>query len=101
MAIRLKAMKRVLKPTGSIYLHCDPTASHYLKMVMDAIFGEKNFRNEISWCYKRMAAKGQRHFSKCHDIILWYGIGNPKFKGIIYYDPNSDRYASGSSTTLT
>ena len=46
-------MRRVLKPTGSIYLHCDPTASHYLKAVMDAIFGWKNFRNEIVWCYAK------------------------------------------------
>ena len=51
MAVRLLAMRRVLKPTGSIYLHCDPTASHYLKELMDAIFGRKQFRNEIVWCY--------------------------------------------------
>ena len=51
MAVRLLAMRRVLKPTGSIYLHCDPTASHYLKAIMDAIFGWKNFRNEIVWWY--------------------------------------------------
>lgn len=52
MAVRLIAMRRLLKPTGSIYLHCDPTASHYLKMLMDAIFGRKNFRNEIVWSYR-------------------------------------------------
>ena len=51
MAVRLLEMRRVLKPTGSIYLHCDPTASHYLKAVMDAIFGRKQFRNEIVWDY--------------------------------------------------
>ena len=51
MAVRVLEMHRVLKPTGSIYLHCDPTASHYLKAMMDAIFGRKNFRNEIVWCY--------------------------------------------------
>ena len=51
MAPRLLEMKRVLKNTGSIYLHCDPTASHYLKLLMDAVFGGKNFRNEIVWCY--------------------------------------------------
>ena len=49
MAVRLLEMKRVLKDTGSIYLHCDPTASHYLKVLMDAIFGRENFRNEIVW----------------------------------------------------
>ena len=79
MAIRLNAMKRVLKKTGSIYLHCDPTASHYLKMIMDAVFGNENFKNEISWCYKRMSTKGQTHFSRCHDIVFWYGNGTPKF----------------------
>ena len=52
MAVRLQAMRRVLKPTGSIYLHCDPTASHYLKLLMDAIFGKQNFRNEIVWAYR-------------------------------------------------
>ena len=52
MAVRLLEMHRVLKDTGSIYLHCDPTASHYLKMLMDAIFGKKNFVNEIAWCYE-------------------------------------------------
>lgn len=51
MAVRLKAMKRVLKESGSIYLHCDHTASHYLKMLLDAIFETSNFRNEIVWCY--------------------------------------------------
>ena len=51
MAVRLISMRRVLKPTGSIYLHCDPTASHYLKMTMDAIFGRRNFQNEFIWYY--------------------------------------------------
>ena len=52
MCVRLVELQRVLKPTGSIYLHCDPTASHYLKILMDVIFGKKNFRNEIVWCYR-------------------------------------------------
>ncbi len=51
LAVRLIPIKRVLKDTGSIYLHCDPTASHYLKLLMDTIFGKRNFRNEIIWCY--------------------------------------------------
>src|SRR5579871_2568495 len=54
MAPRLSELHRVLRPTGSIYLHCDPTASHYLKLLMDAIFGPENFRNEITW--KRSSA---------------------------------------------
>ena len=57
MSTRLIPMKRVLAKTGSIYLHCDPTASHYLKLVMDSIFEERNFRNEIIWCYAGGGAK--------------------------------------------
>ncbi len=72
MAIRIYYMHKLLKDTGSFYLHCDPTMSHYLKIVCDLIFGVTNFRNEIVWCYSRMAAKGQRQYSRCHDIILWY-----------------------------
>ena len=49
MAVRLIELHRVLKPTGSLYLHCDPTASHYLKILLDAVFGPRNFRNEIIW----------------------------------------------------
>ena len=52
MAVRLMEMHRLLKPMGSLYLHCDPTASHYLKMLMDAVLGRSNFRNEIVWCYR-------------------------------------------------
>ena len=51
MGVRLIAMQRVLKPTGSLYLHCDPTASHYLKQLLDAVFGRKNFQNEFIWYY--------------------------------------------------
>ena len=76
MAARLVELRRVLKSTGSIYLHCDPTASHYVKVVMDAVFGVKNFRNEIVWCYSRMASKGQRQLSRAHDVILWYSASD-------------------------
>ena len=78
MAVRLLAMWRVLKPTGSIYLHCDPTASHYLKAVMDAIFGWKRFKNEIVWCYDRWEASSGR-FQKMHDIILFYSKSKNSF----------------------
>ena len=71
MAIRLLPMRRVLKDSGSIYLHCDPTASHYLKLLMDAIFGHKNFRNEIVWCYTGNSTPKSNFLSK-HDIILFY-----------------------------
>ena len=72
MGIRLMEMHRLLKETGSIYLHCDPHMSHPLKMLMDMIFGEKNFRNEIVWCYTRMSTKNQMQLSRAHDIIFWY-----------------------------
>jgi len=62
MTVRLIELHRVLKKTGSIYLHCDPTASHYLKIVLDVIFGKENFRNEITW--KRQTAKKGSQFKK-------------------------------------
>ncbi len=71
MAIRLMECHRILKDTGSIYLHCDPTMSHYLKLVMDCIFGEGNFRNEIVWCYG-LGGSSKRFFSRKHDIILFF-----------------------------
>jgi site-specific DNA-methyltransferase (adenine-specific) len=71
MAIRLLELKRVLKPTGSFYLHCDPTASHYLKIILDTIFGAKNFRNEIIWCYRKWSI-AQKQFARNHDVILFY-----------------------------
>ena len=72
MAIRLVELHRVLKPTGSLYLHCDPTASHYLKIILDSIFGPKSFRNEIIW--QRINAKSNAftRFPSNHDIILRY-----------------------------
>ena len=75
MEPRLEECRRVLKDTGSLYLHCDPTASHYLKVMLDGVFGIKQFRNEIVWCYTRMSAGGQRQLSRAHDIILWYSKG--------------------------
>ena len=66
MASRLLECRRLLKETGSVYLHCDPTASHYLKMVMDAIFQPQNFRNEIVWHYQA-GTKGRKRFGRKHD----------------------------------
>jgi site-specific DNA-methyltransferase (adenine-specific) len=71
MAPRLVEMRRVMKETGSIYLHCDPTASHYLKLLMDAVFGTNNFQNEIVWCYE-IGARSKRRWGRKHDIILFY-----------------------------
>ena len=71
MAVRLLELRRLLKPTGSIYLHCDPTASHYLKLVMDCVFGHQNFRNEIAW--KRTYAHGGADgWGSVHDVLLFY-----------------------------
>ena len=71
MAVRLMEMRRLLRDTGSIYLHCDPTASHYLKMLMDAVFGTDNFRNEIAWCYRKWSVSANQ-FVRNHDILLLY-----------------------------
>lgn len=71
MAVRLLELHRVLKPTGSLYLHCDPTASHYLKILIDAIFGAVNFKNEIIW--KRTSARSDSHkWNHIHDVLLFY-----------------------------
>ena len=75
MAVRLLEMHRILKPTGSIYLHCDPNMSHYLKLVMDAVFGRKAFRNEIVWCYQRWTG-ATRHFQRMHDTVLFYAMSH-------------------------
>ena len=109
MAVRLLEMHRVLREDGSIYLHCDPTASHYLKELMDAVFGRKNFLNEIIWCYKTGGASSN-YFAKKHDTILFYKKGkrytfnNEKeksYQGVgyntgnknvsLFYDESSDK----------
>jgi len=75
MAIRLRELHRVLKDTGSLYLHCDSTASHYLKLIMDSVFGMQNFRNEIIWCYTG-GGSSKKNFGKKHDVILRYSKTN-------------------------
>ena len=94
MANRLLECHRVLKDTGSIYLHCDPTMSHYLKVVMDGIFGGKNFKNEITW--KRTTAhsdvaQGAKHMGRIHDTLLRFSKGaSPKWN--IVYAPYDQQY---------
>lgn len=74
MAVRLLELHRILRPNGTIYLHCDPTASHYLKVMMDAIFGATNFRNEIIW--KRTSAhSSSKRYGPVHDVLLFYSKG--------------------------
>ena len=75
IGVRLMEMHRILKPAGSLYLHCDPTASHYLKALLDAIFGRKNFRNEVIWAYTGPGSPKMRQFNRKHDVIFWYSKG--------------------------
>ena len=94
MAVRLLEMQRVLKPSGSIYLHCDPTANHYLKLLMDGIFGLGNFRNEIVWSYAGNS-KPKTQFPRKHDILLLYSkTENNCFHPIVlpYKDSTLKRY---------
>ncbi len=88
MAPRLMELRRVLKSTGSLYLHCDTTASHYLKVLLDAIFGPKNFKNEVVWCYRERERSVKKYNSK-HDCLLFY-----------VKDENSD-YTFNASEGLT
>ena len=75
MTERLLQMKSVLRPTGSIYLHCDPTASHYIKVLMDAIFGHGNFRNEVIW-KRTFAHGGASRWGDIHDTLLFYSVSD-------------------------
>ena len=93
MEERLAGIRRVLSSTGSVWLHCDPTASHRLRILMDEIFGEGNFRNEIVWCYTGPGSPGMRQFNRKHDTIFWYSNGPEwTFNGDAvrqpYRDPN-------------
>jgi site-specific DNA-methyltransferase (adenine-specific) len=78
MGVRLVEMRRALKETGSFYLHCDPTAGHYLKILLDAVFGRENFLNEVVWCYRRYTAASNR-FQRLHDTVFFYGKGRNTF----------------------
>ncbi|MBI1868583.1 MAG: restriction endonuclease [Methylocystis sp.] len=88
MAVRLLELHRVLKPTGSLYLHCDPTASHYLKILLDAVFGKTNFKNEIIW--RRSHPKGHAftRFATTHDIVFSYAKDASKWKWNSIYVPH-------------
>lgn len=94
MAPRLVELRRVLKPTGSIYLHCDPTASHYLKLLMDGVFGPERFLTEIVW--KRSSAhsdgkQGRQQHGRIHDVILFYSKG-PTWTWNPVYLPYDEEY---------
>jgi DNA modification methylase len=95
MAARLTELHRALKPTGILYLHCDPTASHYLKMVLDTIFGPKQFRNEIIW--QRTSAHSDTkqgnvlHMGRIHDVVLYYTRSDEAIRNEVY-QPYSEDY---------
>ena len=112
MSSRLVELRRVLKPTGSLYLHCDPTASHYLKLLLDAVMGAENYRNEISWKRSQPKSHTTINFSNCRDIILRYsktqdaifnkvfGKHDPDYieKFYRFTDPDGRRYRLGDIT---
>jgi adenine specific DNA methylase Mod len=90
MAVRLLELHRVLKPAGSLYLHCDPTASHYLKLLMDAVFGIENYRNEIIW--KRTTTHSDsKTWSRVADVIFFYTKGS-QFSWTTPREPHSKEY---------
>jgi site-specific DNA-methyltransferase (adenine-specific) len=89
MAPRLIELRRVLKDTGMLYLHCDPTASHYLKLLLDATFGPTNFQNEIIWSYKSGGASNKR-FARKHDVIFAYSKAGGQ-SGAHYFEPLKER----------
>ena len=98
MMERLEACKRVLKPTGSIYLHCDWRASHYLKLVMDEVFGYENFQNEIVWHYRRSSSISR--FTHAHDAIFFYSktknkVFNPSEVKVYYKDIYGENFKPG------
>ena len=90
MGVRLLELHRVLKSTGSLYLHCDDTAAHYLKGVLDCVFGSGNFRNEIVWCYSN-SGRAKKFFAKKSDTLLLYTKSKYGFWGD-YRIPVSQKY---------
>lgn len=94
MAVRLLELHRVLKPTGSLYLHCDRTAGHYLKLLLDGVFGIENFTNEVSW--KRTgshsdAKQGSAHYGRVHDLVFFYSKSSD-FKWNALWKAHSEAY---------
>lgn len=77
MRERVMELHRILRPTGTIYLHCDEHASHYLKVMMDDVFGRRNFLNEIIWHYQSASGKPKKWLHKNHDTILRYAARKP------------------------
>ena len=107
MAVRLFEIRRVLKDTGSLYLHCDHTAGAYLRQLLDAVFEKENFRNEIVWCYTGPGSPGMKQFNRKHDTVFWYTKGkqwsfNKGDVRVPYRDPKQKprkRFDTGDSFT--
>ena len=111
MAVRLVELRRVLKSTGSVWLHCDPNASHYLRLLLDAIFGPENFRNEVVW-RRTNAHSDAKRFGRVHDCLLFYAMSatavwngvtipyDPRYIAAYYRykDPDGRRWRSGDAT---
>ena len=93
MTPRLVELRRVLKPTGSIYLHCDPTAGHYLKVLMDTVFGAKSFRNEVVW-RRTTSHSDAKGLGRVHDTILFYAKDHAEFKWNRIYQPLDSEYVA-------
>jgi adenine specific DNA methylase Mod len=90
MTPRLVELRRVLKPTGSLYLHCDPTASHYLKVVLDTIFGPRMFNNEIIWP-RTNAHHDAKRYGRIHDVLLYYGKSSKLIWNPVYTSYSSEQ----------
>ena len=97
---RLYEMKRILKSTGSIYVHCDWHASHYIKVEMDKIFGHENFRNEIVWSYRRMPSRARKWQSE-HDAIMFYSKGGKYTFNVLKGEPTKGSLKTYESSRRT
>mgnify|MGYP002724192700 CR=1 FL=1 len=95
MAPRLSELHRVLKPTGSLYLHCDPTMSHYLKVLLDAIFGAENFINDITWQRSSTRSSISRIYRRAHDVILFYSKNSDLYHFKILHGPLEESTLEG------
>ena len=101
MAPRLAEMQRLLKDTGSLYLHCDHSANHYLKILLEGIFGTDNFRNEITWSYHRFGRNGKYQFPRMNDTIFFFSKekSNNTFHKQYTTVKETSRYVNGYHST--
>ena len=99
MAVRLLELRRVLKPTGSLYLHCDPTANAYLRMLLDATIGRSGFRNEIVWCYTG-PSNTHAYFPRKHDTVLFYATDDAPFHRDAVRVPHTRQQPSGGASSM-